>query len=122
MDENERLTAKYQEMGEDEVRSKLSQGIISGRAIVPATEYLRQIDAERERVERVAAAEAHAEQTELARSAATSAADAANAAREQATAARDANDLAAKANTIATLALIAAVIAIAISIVAAFLA
>lgn len=119
MDESARLTAKYEAMGEDEVRSNLAQGFISGRGIAPATEYLRKIDVKREAQQRAARADAQAEQSELARRAAASAEDAAVAARAQAEAAAEANTLARRAiekaqtaNTIATLAFIAALIAI----------
>ena len=94
MDENARFIAKYEAMGEDEVRSLLSQGIISGRGIVPAEEYLRRIDAKREVQERAERADAQAEQSELARRAASSAEEAAVAARAQAEAAAEANTLA----------------------------
>lgn len=122
MDENARFIAKYEAKGEDVVRSELAQGIISGRGIIPAQEYLRRIDASREIQERTARAEAQAEQSELARRAAASAEQAAVAARAQAEAAKEANTLARRAiekaqtaNTIATLALVAALIVLVVS-------
>jgi CHASE3 domain sensor protein len=106
--------AKFDELGETEVRERLQTGRITGQKELYAKAWLARFDDER-RAEKERLVDAtQAEQLAAAISAKDAAWEAARAAREQAR-------LAGNANIIATLALITAAIAITVSVLTAFL-
>ena len=71
--EGDDFVAKYEEWGEEEVRSKLALNIITGRGLLPAQDWLRRKDSERAIQDRVSSLQAQEEQTALAKRAAASA-------------------------------------------------
>jgi hypothetical protein len=112
---------KFEQAGEEAVRSALAAGRYNPQRASLAQEWLRRLEASRSdnvtQEELTIAKRA----SDAAWAAAEAARDSADAAREQAAEARAANQIASNANVIATLALVAATIAIVVSIFAIFL-